>query len=150
MRHSAIFSEFGIPIKIMRLINVSWKETCIKIYTGESLSDAFAIQNNLKQGNALSPLLSNFALDYIYTYTTTHTHTHTRVFLCVCNNVNNIKNWLQLNETHKLLVYADDVDLSGENTNFTKKGIDAVLDARKEVGLEINSEITVRHISSRN
>jgi hypothetical protein len=38
--------------------------TCIKISIGKFLSDALAIQNGLKQGDALSMLLFNFALEY--------------------------------------------------------------------------------------
>jgi hypothetical protein len=35
-----------------------------KVHRGKHLSDHFPIQNGLKQGDALSPLLSNFALEY--------------------------------------------------------------------------------------
>jgi hypothetical protein len=38
-------------------------ETCIKVRKGKYLSGAFPIQNGLKQGDSLSPLLFNFALD---------------------------------------------------------------------------------------
>jgi hypothetical protein len=34
------------------------------IRIGKNLSDKFIVQNGLKQGDALSPLLSNFALEY--------------------------------------------------------------------------------------
>jgi hypothetical protein len=36
----------------------------IKVCTGKHLSVTFPIQNVLKQGNTLSPLLSNFTLKY--------------------------------------------------------------------------------------
>jgi hypothetical protein len=39
-------------------------ETYSKIRTGKHLSGAFPIKNGLKQGDALSPLLFNFALEY--------------------------------------------------------------------------------------
>jgi hypothetical protein len=39
-------------------------ETYSKVETRKNLSDAFAIQNSLKEGDALSPLLFNFALEY--------------------------------------------------------------------------------------
>jgi hypothetical protein len=39
-------------------------ETYRKIRVGELLSDTFPIQNGLKQGDAPSPLLFNFALEY--------------------------------------------------------------------------------------
>jgi hypothetical protein len=39
-------------------------ETYSKAQIGKHLSDKFPIQNGLKQGYALSPLLFNFALEY--------------------------------------------------------------------------------------
>jgi hypothetical protein len=39
-------------------------ETCSIVRTGKNVSDKFNIQNDLKQGDALSPLLFNFALEY--------------------------------------------------------------------------------------
>jgi hypothetical protein len=47
---------------------------------------------------------------------------------------------LKLNETHQLLAYADDVNILGENIDIIQKNIEALLDAGKEVGLEVNSE----------
>jgi hypothetical protein len=59
-----ILIEFGIPMKLVRLIKMCLNETYIKVHIGKHLSDSFPIQNGLKQGNALSPLLFNFALEY--------------------------------------------------------------------------------------
>jgi hypothetical protein len=39
-------------------------ETYSKFLIGKHLSNSFPIQNGLKQGDALSPLLFNFALEY--------------------------------------------------------------------------------------
>jgi hypothetical protein len=39
-------------------------ETYSKVCIGKLLSDKFPIQNGLKQGDALSPLLFNFASEY--------------------------------------------------------------------------------------
>jgi hypothetical protein len=41
-------------------------ETCSKVRTGKHLSDMFSIQNGLKQGDTLLPLLFNFALEYAF------------------------------------------------------------------------------------
>jgi hypothetical protein len=59
-----ILLEFGIPMKLVRLIKMCLNETCGKVRVGKLLSDKFPIQNGLKQGDALSPLLFNFVLDY--------------------------------------------------------------------------------------
>jgi hypothetical protein len=47
-----------------------------------------------------------------------------------------------LNGTHQLLAYADDVNLLGDNIGTIKKNIETLIDASKAVGLEINVEKT--------
>jgi len=39
-------------------------ETYSRVRVGKNLSDMFPIRNGLKRGDALSPLLFNFALEY--------------------------------------------------------------------------------------
>jgi hypothetical protein len=51
-------------MKQVRLIKMCLNETYSKIRIGKHLSGAFPTQNGLKQGDALSPLLFNFALEY--------------------------------------------------------------------------------------
>jgi hypothetical protein len=46
---------------------------------------------------------------------------------------------MKLNGTHQLLAYADDVNIVGENI---QKNTEALLDASKEVGLQVNPEKT--------
>jgi hypothetical protein len=60
----SILLAFGTPKKLVRLIKMCLNETCSKICVGKHLSDTFPVQNGLKQGHALSPLLFNFALEY--------------------------------------------------------------------------------------
>jgi hypothetical protein len=59
-----ILIEFGIPKKLIRLLKMCLNETCSDVRIGKHLSDSFPIQNGFKQGDALSPLLFNFALEY--------------------------------------------------------------------------------------
>jgi hypothetical protein len=49
---------------------------------------------------------------------------------------------LELNGSHHFLVHADDENLWGENINITKKNVDALLDANKEVHVEVSVEET--------
>ena len=56
--------EFGIPSKLVRLIKMSLTETYSRFRVGKNVSDKFPIGNGLKQGDALSPMLFNFPLEY--------------------------------------------------------------------------------------
>jgi hypothetical protein len=49
---------------------------------------------------------------------------------------------LKLNGTHPLLAYADEVNLLGENIDTINKNTETLIDASKEVGLEVNVEKT--------
>jgi hypothetical protein len=51
-------------MKLVRLIKMYLNETNSKACRDKYLFDAFLIQNGLKQGDASSPLLSNFAKEY--------------------------------------------------------------------------------------
>ena len=52
-----ILTEFGIPMKLLRLTKMCLNETYSRVWVGKDLSDMFPIRNGLKQGDVLSPLL---------------------------------------------------------------------------------------------
>jgi hypothetical protein len=52
-------------MKLVRLNKMCLNETYSKVRIGKHLSDSFPIHNGLQQGDALSPLLFNFALEYV-------------------------------------------------------------------------------------
>jgi biotin operon repressor len=56
---------------------------------------------------------------------------------------------LKLNGIHQPLAYANNVNLLGDNINTTEKNIESLIDASKEVGLEINVEKTKYMLLSR-
>jgi hypothetical protein len=59
-----ILIEFLIPRKLFGLIKMCLNESYSTVRIGKLQSDKFPIQNGLKEGNALSPLLFKFALEY--------------------------------------------------------------------------------------
>ena len=59
-----ILIEFGIPMKLVRLIKMCLNETYSRVQVGKNLSDMFHIGHGLKQGDALLPLLLSFTSEY--------------------------------------------------------------------------------------
>jgi len=59
-----ILIEFGIPMKLVRLMKICLTETYSRIRVVKNLSYMFPIRNGLKQGDALSSLFFIFALEY--------------------------------------------------------------------------------------
>jgi hypothetical protein len=51
-------------MKLVRLIKICLNETYSKVSIGKHLSDNFLVYSGIKQGDALSPLLLNFVLEY--------------------------------------------------------------------------------------
>jgi hypothetical protein len=59
-KYYTIFSlRLEYPGKPVGLIKMCLNETYSRVHTGKNLSDKSAIQNGLKQGDTLSPLLWN-------------------------------------------------------------------------------------------
>jgi hypothetical protein len=60
----SILIEFGVLMRQDRMITMCLNETYSKVRIDKYRSDKFPIQNGLKQGDVLSPLLFNIALEY--------------------------------------------------------------------------------------
>ena len=126
-----ILIEFGIPMKLVRLINMCLTETYSRVRIGKNLSDMLLVRNGLRQGVALLPLLFSFALEY------------------AIRRVQVSQDGLKLNDTHQLLVYAGGVNMLGGIVHNMKENAEALVLASKEIGLEVNVNKTKYMVMSR-
>jgi hypothetical protein len=97
-------------------------ENYSEVHIGKNLSDVFPI--DVKQGDDLSTLLLNYALEY------------------AIRTVEENQDGLQANGMHQLLFYDDGFDIEGENINITKKNTKTLLEASREVDLKVNPKKT--------
>jgi len=88
------------------------------------------IRNGLKQGDALSPVLFNFALE------------------CAIRRVQVNQDGLKLNVTHRLVVHAD-VNILGGSLHIIKTNTEALVNSGKEIGLKVNTDKPKRMVMSR-
>jgi len=119
-----ILIEFGMPMKLVTLIEMCLNETNSRVRVGRHLSDMFPVRNGLKKRDGLSLLLFNFALEY------------------AIMRVQINQDGLKFNGTHQVLVYADDVNMLGGSVHTIKKNADALVVACQEIGLEVNADKT--------
>ena len=98
-----ILIEFGIPMKLVRLIKICQPEAYSRVRVGTDLSDMFRIRKGAKQGDAQSPFLDNFAVEY------------------AIRRFQVMQDGLKLNGTHQLLLYADDVNIWEEEYIYYKR-----------------------------
>jgi len=96
-------------MKLVRLIKMCLNETFSRVRVGKHLSDVFPLRNDLKQGDALSPLLFNFVVQH------------------AIKGVKINQDGLKLNGTHQLLFYVDDVSMLGRNVHTVKKNTETLL-----------------------
>ena len=101
--------------KLVTLIKICLSETYSGVRVGRFLSDAFPIHCGLKQGDALSPLLFNFALEY------------------AIRRVQENRIGLELNGKHQLLIYAD-VNILGENSQIVRENAENFIKVSKDIG----------------
>jgi retron-type reverse transcriptase len=73
-----------------------------KVRICKQFSEKFPIQNGIKQGDALSPLLFNFISEF------------------GIRKVQGNQVGLKWNGTHQLMAYADDVNILGDNLDTTR------------------------------
>ena len=101
---------------------MSLTETYSRVRVGKNVTDRFPISNGLRQGDALSPPLFNFALEY------------------AIRSVQVKQDGLKLNGTHQLLAYADDINILGGGTHTLQENAEALVAATRKNGLEVSAD----------
>jgi hypothetical protein len=114
-----ILGGFGIPMKLARLVKVCLSEICNRV---KRLFAMFHIKSGLKQGDALTPLLFDVALDY------------------AIRRAQINQDGLKVNATFQLLFYVDDVNMLGGSLHTANKTYRSLIVASKETGLEVNAD----------
>ena len=125
-----ILNGFRIAMKLVRLMKMCLNEKYRIVRIGKNLSDMFPIRNGLK-GDALSPLIFHFALEY------------------AIRRVQVNQDGLKLNGTHQLLPCADDVNVLGGSVHTVKENAEALVTAGKGIRKEVNADKTKYMIMSR-
>jgi hypothetical protein len=119
-----ILIEFGIPQETGKANKKCLTEKYNRVRVGKNLSEMFSIRNGLKQADALSPFLFNFALEY------------------AIKRVQVNQDGLKLNGRHQLLAYVNDVNILGGSVHTVKENAEVLVVATKEIGLEVNTDKT--------
>ena len=109
---------------------MSLTETYSRVRVGRNVSGSFPIRNGLKQGDALSPMFFNFALEY------------------AIRRVQVNQDGLKLNGTHQHLAYAD-VNILGGSIHTPKENAEALVATTREIGLEVSADKTEYMVMSR-
>ena len=126
-----ILLEFGIPKKLVRMVQVCLEGSRSRVVIGSERSDAFAINSGLRQGDGLSPLLFNLVLEK------------------VVRAIRNIPGGVDFGGSIKILGFADDLDDIGKSREELRRVCSPLLTTAKRVGLECNEDKTKYLVVSR-
>ncbi|KAI8439123.1 hypothetical protein MSG28_012981 [Choristoneura fumiferana] len=111
----SILLNFNIPRKPVAIITTATKNSVMRVRVGGELSEEFLLMTGLKQGDALSPVLFNWALEH------------------VVRNVLALDVGVELSGRHTVIGYADDLALLGESREEVAKAA-MVLEQEKYTG----------------
>ncbi|KAL4104440.1 hypothetical protein QTP88_019741 [Uroleucon formosanum] len=120
-----------IPQKYIDLIKMCNSKINLKIKYQQEMSEKFEVKSGLRQGDALSPMLFNIALEWVV-------------------RIANETRKMEVGEIETILAYADDVVILGNSRNEVKQTTVKFLKAGKIMGLEVNQEKTKYMYISRN
>jgi hypothetical protein len=115
-----ILKEFGIPSKLVRLVNMTLEKMNNKVRIQGKMSPSFEMVVGLRQCNALSTLLFNLCMEK------------------VIRNVKTNPGGTIFNRTRQCLLYANDVIVLGCVVKHIAETLDDMTAVASQMGLTIN------------
>ena len=119
-----VMEEFGIPSKLISLIKLTLRGANSRVRIRNKLSDAFDIEEGLRQGDPLATLLFNLILEAAVR--AMDMDTSSTIFT----------------KSSQLLGFADDLDLIGRNMDVVKEKFVALDNRGSDFGLKVNDTKT--------
>ncbi|BHF84571.1 hypothetical protein SprV_0902772200 [Sparganum proliferum] len=113
----------GVPAKIIAMIKAYYRSTTARILVRNNLSQPFGIRSGVRQGCILSPILFNYAIDWIL------------------GRALRDSDGVEIAPGHRLtdLDYADDIALLASSFGDLQSMVSRVNEVAKSVGLSINA-----------
>lgn len=109
-------------MKIIKMVKLCNSKTYSKVKFGSELSMAFEIKSGLRQGDAMSSVLFNMALE------------------SVVREMSNGEAWSL--DRGMLFAYADDIIITGNTRTEVQRNMKKLIKASKMMGLTVNAEKT--------
>lgn len=125
-----VLRNLGLHPKLIKLIQLTLTNTKSKVKFRGEISEPFLIKTGLRQGDCLSPLLFNCALEYIMREWYKGNPKNIRI--------GSAKNDISLN----CLGFADDLALLGNTIQETRQQIKSLQEISQKIGLKISFEKT--------
>lgn len=116
--------KFGIPKKLINLVKMTTENSKCKVRVEGELSETFEVETGVRQGDGLSPLLFNIAIEDALQMTR-----QTNLGIKVGSNIN-------------VLAFADDVTLLAETKEDLEQLTSIFIQETVQMGLVINDEKT--------
>nr|VZI50017.1 unnamed protein product [Spirometra erinaceieuropaei] len=113
----------GVPAKIIAMIKAYYRSTTARVLVRNNFSQPFGIRSGVRQGRILSPILFNYAIDWIL------------------GRALRVSDSVEFEPGHRLtdLDYADDIALLASSFGDLQSMASRVNEVAKSVGLSINA-----------
>ena len=116
--------ELGMKNKLIKMIKLTLKDTDNRVRIKGKLSKKFKVKEGLRQGDPLSPILFNCALEY------------------VVRKANLNRSGLLYHKSHQCLAFADDVAILTRSRTALHKAMVNLEEEAQKMGLQINEDKT--------